>query len=136
MGKLRYGSGIATIEMDDTMDRLVRRAIEVSQPGLVRRLEETAQRIHAETVARWPVRTGRSKAGLDWYMAIKEGGTEIRAVISTGGVPYTFYVRPLSLYGGNTGWSEWVQRPMREAGAKLAIELGPIIARQLTGEER
>lgn len=133
MGNLRYGSGSVTVEMSDTLDRLAREAIDRVQPGLIAELTRTAQQVHANAVRRWPVRTGTSRAGLTWYLAISEGGTEIRAVVSTGGVPYTWYIRPQTLYNGNTGWNEWVQRPMRAAGPELAKVLGPIISRQLGG---
>jgi len=131
MARLRYGAGIATIEMDDTMDQLIRRAIENVQPGVVAKIEAATKAVAEDCERRWPVKTGKSKAGFDWYVAVTQDGTRIRGVIQNP-VPYTFYVRPSQLFGGTTGWAEWVQRPMKAAAAKLVDELGPQIVRDLS----
>ena len=128
MGRLRYGSGIATVELDDTMDRIDRRAVEVVHPGLVAAIEAKLEKVGQALVTRWPVRTGKSAAGFDWYVRVSQ--IEIKGVVENK-VPYTYYVRPRALWGGTTGWSEWVQIPMRQAQQELVDELGPEIVRGL-----
>ena len=130
MGRLKYSQGSITIEMDETMDRLVRRAIDQAAPGVLERVEADSRAVYTDAHKRWPVVTGRSRAGLTHEVIVSD--TEVRGRVSNP-VDYAFYVRPKKLYGASTAWSAWVQQPMRKAANKLAKELGPLVRRLLGG---
>src|SRR5687767_8919957 len=77
--------------------------------------------------AEWPVKTGRSRNGLD--DRIGESGAEIQAEI-VGSAEYTRVVRPKKLGGGVLAWTEYVEIPMSE----LMQSLGPDVAQALVDE--
>ena len=131
MAKLKFSQGSVSIEMDDTMERLVRRALDRAAPGVVQQITSETAEVHRLAVARWPVKTGRSKAGLEQEILVSTDSVRGRIV---NAVEYAPYVRPRWLYNTTTAWSALVQRPMRAAATRLVKALGPILRRSLEGK--
>jgi hypothetical protein len=136
---LRYGNGNVSIEMDDTLDRLYRNAIERAAPGVLERIEAETKAIHDEARRQWPVghprdpaRRGRahSREQLSWGASIK-GNQIVGWVRNTA--PWSPFIRPTKLYGSTTAFREWLQLPARKAARKLVKELGPVLTRKMTG---
>lgn len=130
MAKLRYSEGSVSIAMDDTLERLVRRALDEAAPGVVDRITAETAEVHRLAVSRWPVDTGRSKAGLREEIIVSPDSVRGRIM---NDVEYAPYVRPRWTYNTTTAWSVLVQRPMRAAAERLVKTLGPVLRRALEG---
>ena len=128
VGSTRFRDGAITIEMDDTLARIARRAVRQASPLVVDGIDEATQAIHADAYRSWPVLTGRSHAGLRQSLVL--GTSSVEGLIHTV-VDYTFYIRPREFYGAATAWAEWVQKPMRKAATVLVRTLGPELVRSL-----
>jgi hypothetical protein len=121
--KIRYGRGSAAVLMDDTMSAIVRRAIETTQPTVLRRLEREAAELHAEAYGRWPVKTGISRAALEHGIRIvPPNGLEAFVGVDTVAAPYAFFIKAEA--GGKHTWTEVVRKPGLARAKKLAQELG------------
>ncbi len=131
MPKLRIGSGIASVTMDDTMDQIFRRAIDNAQPGLLPILEAEIGKLYASAFSQWPVKTGISKAALDSSVRFI-GSDKIEAVLFNT-ADHSLYIR-----GNNLGKKSAYQELIRKPGIKLAPVLGELLAdkvsRVLTGK--
>jgi hypothetical protein len=126
--KLKFSDGPVAIEMDDTLERLVRRALDKAAPGVVDRITIETAEVYRVAKGLWPEKTGRSRAGLRQEVLV--GIDNVRGRIMND-VDYAYYVRPKVFYGSTTAWSEYVQRPMREAADKLAIDLPKLVRSSL-----
>ena len=118
--KLKFSDGPVAIEMDDTLERLVRRALHKAVPGVVDRITIETAEVYRVAKGLWPEKTGRSRAGLRQEVLV--GIDNVRGRIMND-VDYAYYVRPKVFYGSTTAWAEYVQRPMREAATRIAIQL-------------
>ena len=126
--RLRYGTGAMSVEMDDTMSKIARAAIERVQPGLLDELEDIARETHDDARKRWPVDTGESRAALDYGVRVVRSGTQVEAYVSND-APHTRYIRSRKI----TGLGEWdgeknpfallVRKPLQSSAKELAERL-------------
>jgi hypothetical protein len=130
MGKLRFGSGSVSVEMDDTLDRMVRAAINKAQPGALREVERATEELYAQAVAQWPVKTGTSRAGLRREVLVSQGLDRIRGRVFND-VDYAKYIRPRALYGADTAFVAYLRRPAKEIAERLTLRLLDLIPRAL-----
>lgn len=130
MGNLKFGRGAISVEIGDELDRMIRRGLAETRPGLLRHLEEAAKSVGAGATARWPVKTGKSKAAMQWGVRLIDEGIEAFVLndANNGGFPYVYAIRSRS---GTQMWKELVRRPMERRGAKLVDELGAIASRAM-----
>jgi hypothetical protein len=131
MAGIHVREGNVTVKLSDDLEVLARRALEEVAPGVMRALEEEAERVRNDAYRAWPVRTGVSREGLRAVTEITLDG-DVRAAVRND-VDYAPYIRPLSLHGATTAWQRWVRAPMTEAHKRLVRELGPIIIAALRG---
>lgn len=128
--KLTFGSGGTRITMDDTLDRIYRRAIERVAPGLLTRVELAIAEVYDEARQQWPVRTGRSRDGLQRHVTIAPDGARIVGSI-TNDVDYSRFIKARKL-GGRSAFVELLRKPLR----RRADELSTVLARQAASSLR
>tara|TARA_R110000796_G_scaffold3882_1_gene14847 strand:+ start:140 stop:535 length:396 start_codon:yes stop_codon:yes gene_type:complete len=121
MSKLHYSAGAASITMDDTMDKIFRRAVENVQPGVVKILESEIATLGAHADGKWPVKTGKSKALLAYGVRLL-GMDHIEAFIANS-ADYAFYIK-----GKNLGGKSAFQTLLRKPGLRLAPHLADLLA--------
>lgn len=124
MSKLKFGTGSIRIEMDDTLDRMVRQAAEKVAPGVLTRIESSIERIEAEASAKWPVASGRSKEGLEAHTIISPDQNLIRGTI-TNNAPYAYFIKSgQNGLGGKSAVVELIGKPIRAEAKHLAEDIG------------
>lgn len=131
MARLRFGSGSVRIEMDDTLDRIYRRALDRVAPKVVERIEDATEEVFDVAQIDWPVRTGRSRRGLQRFVAISSDHAHIRGTI-TNDVVYARFIRARNL-GGKSPFVELLRKPMRAKAKELAVVLATDTANGLRG---
>lgn len=128
---ITIGQGSVTATLDNGLEELLRRAIDHTVPGLVNRVEATAQGIYRGAFDRWPVRTGRSRAALAWEVRLAPDLSSIRARVSNS-APYAKYV-PVRSLGGKNAFVELLRKPTLAAGREIALEVAEVVERTLGG---
>ena len=131
MGRLRAKAGKVTVEYDDVLDRLYRAAAERLAPGLLDACERKMEAVRDAAASAWPVKTGRSRAGLEVVSSIDANSGRLTVQIRND-VVYAVYVPLSSTYGSSTAWQRLVRDPGRKATKELAAELGPVTLGILT----
>lgn len=113
MSKIRYGRGAASIVMEDTVERMVRAVLEQSQGAVLRSVERVIDLTYLPAFHRWPVRSGKSKALLDHYVAVMP--TKIIGVVTTTS-KYAYYIRTKRRDGIPVKhvWTELVKKPFKK----------------------
>lgn len=131
MGALTFGDARATVAMSDEFAALVRQAIDITMPGMVDKLEETASALEANARASWPVKTGTSRAALTSDVRLAPDYSSIRARVACE-VDYARYiVSPRIKSGSGSAFVELLRKPTEAAGAALAEELKDVMASTL-----
>jgi hypothetical protein len=111
----------------------MRRALDDVAPGVLDRLEATVTRVVDDARSRWPVRTGRSRDGLEAHVTIAPGQTSIRGTVANA-VDYAVYVRSGQRgLGGKSAVVELLRKPLRAAARELAVELADTVSTTLAG---
>jgi hypothetical protein len=128
---ITFRSGPATVQISDALERLVRRAAEQAQPGVLRMVEDERDFVLQGARRGWPEKTGRSKAALEAETRLEPGATGVRASIRND-VDYVRFIKARNLKGANP-WTVTVARPMRRALTRLSKELAPAFRRKLGG---
>ncbi len=124
-------AGDVTIKLSDGLDRFVERAIHNSAPGMLERITARVEPVLADARAAWPVKTGKSRAGLDLDVLVDTDREKLRVrIVNT--VDYAIFVRPSAYFGAATAWSRLVQKPMKRIHSELADELAAEIAKAVT----
>lgn len=131
MRRLTFGQGSVRIEMDAKLEELARRAVSQVAPGVLERIDQAVDQVLEEAEARWPVKTGRSKAGLAAYTSIAPGGACVQGTVMNP-VDYAVYVKSRKGgLGGRSAVVELLRKPLRAQAAQLAGELGTTVAESL-----
>lgn len=104
---------------DSKLIAMVERVIRESAKSVIGPMEDTANKIVSDAKEMWPVKTGKSKAGLT--VITRLSGTAVEVVI-TDPVPYTYLIKGLTTSGKNT-WNELIAKPSKKAGKQLGNEL-------------
>lgn len=109
------------IDDHELMDKLY--ALLKNTTPLVQALEDERDAVLNEARAQWPVKTGRSKAGLraSKYLSTKELYIGIE-----DNVPYVYYIKG-NEQGGRSTWKELVEKPLRKRIKPLRIRLADAI---------
>lgn len=131
--RLTLGAGAVSVVVDEAFDALLRRALNQTVPGIADRLEETADGLYQQAFAAWPVRTGRSRAGLAREVRVAPDLSSVRARLLND-VDYAKFIRSNRISGSGSAFVELMRRPTEEAARDLAEDLRPIIERTLSGE--
>ena len=134
---IRYGTGKHSIEIDDGIEKMIRRVIDDAFPGVADAIERTTDELYQDAFDAWPVKSGRSKAALTQTLTI-DGDTIRRTVLNpakkAGGFPYVFAIRTKQQDGDENLWGLLIRKPGRKAGELLAEELGPVLAAIAEGD--
>ena len=126
----RARDGNVTVTLDDTLERLVRAAAEKVLPGVLKVMEAGVSEVLDEAHDDWPVKTGRSRAGLQRSTELDLGRSAI-TVRARNDVPYAIYVKPAAWHGATTAWQRLVRSPMGALHKEFVEQLGPVIVEQL-----
>lgn len=127
MGRFRVGTGSIQAEVDVDTEALLRDVVDRSAPGVREALERAASDVYESARARWPVRTGRSRDGLEWVIVVAPDLSSIRASVIND-VEYARYIKARNLQG-KSAFVELLQKPIRARTDKLVSEIGPVIGR-------
>ena len=117
--------------MDDTLDRIFRRAIDQARPGLLPVLEAEAQRLGENARAEWPVKTGRSRAAIVYGVRVV-GGDGLESFVANTAA-YVFYIKGRA-QGGKSAWQELIRKPGLASVPRLLEILGNAMGDVLGGE--
>lgn len=121
-----FRDGNVTVTLDDAWTKLARQAVDAALPGVLKTMEREVAQLADAAAEEWPVRTGKSRAGLEVVTSIDVGRSEVKVSIRND-VPYAIYVRPKVWHGAATAWSRLVQGPMGKLQVELVQILGPEI---------
>jgi hypothetical protein len=136
--RVQFGSGGSAIVVEDGFAADLHAMLERASRGVLSAMEAEADEVYLRVLGAWPEKTGRSRAEFFKGVRVEDRGAgeviEVfigneREALDERGRPYLYFIRPRG--GGPTLWSSLVQRPMAEAGDRLADELGPIVARSM-----
>lgn len=115
------------LQLDDGLDRLVRRIEGRAARAIERPFARHARRLQQEARAQWPVDTGRSRRQLRIDVYLTTAGVVVEA---TCDVTYATDVRRRGQPKGEA-WRELVERPMtaigRTVGDDVARELAAVV---------
>lgn len=114
------GSGAVRAAVDLPTEALARQILAAGAPGVAEAVERAADRIVAEARERWPVRTGRSRAGLEAVVVVDPGLTTIRGTV-VNEVEYARFVKDKQ---DRSAMTELLAKPIRAATPALIAEIG------------
>lgn len=136
--RLRLGRGKNTLILQDEQASIVRDVIEGALPGVLDRLEQEA-RDHYETAQKaWPVKTGRSKRAMNWWVRLPRGDMSVLEGFvgfepGEEGSSYAHLIKGKK-DGGKQSWRVHLQVPMRERATELNRDIAAILVSGLAGE--
>ena len=129
--KLKFGSGAIRLDMDDTLERMMRAAAERVAPGVLDRIDTAVTRIEAEATRRWPVKTGKSRDGLASHTIITPDGDHIRGTVMND-VFYARYVKSFkNSLNGKSAMVTLLMKPIQAEAKLLAEDLGKIATKAI-----
>jgi len=129
-----YGSGSATVEVEDRTPELVRAVVDRVAPGALDLIRVEVRRIHASAHSRWPVgrerkdRTYHSREALGWEVRIDNLETLRGRVFNTA--PWSRYIKPKGLKG-KSAFVELLRKPLRERADHIVMQLGSLVRDEL-----
>lgn len=131
MGRLTFGDSRATVTMDGAFEGLVRAALDETVPGMLSKMEATAAALEADAAAKWPVRTGKSKAALTSEVRVAPDYGSIRARIACEADYARYIISSKIKSGSGSAFVELLRRPTEAAGKVLAEDLKQVLASTL-----
>lgn len=113
-------------KMNDTLQRIARRAVDKVQPGLIDAIEAETRRIHDEAVRDWPVgRFRKDRGGVHsrdrMAMELVIDGDKVRGRV-TNDAEWAPYIRANNLLQ-RSPYVELLKKPLKKARDKLVREL-------------
>lgn len=126
--KLTIGGGIVSVDIDRTLEDIVKQALQRTNPGVLEEMEAVSDKIFDRAIRRWPVDSGKSKQGLEKSRRIVNFNT--LEVFITNKVKYTFFIRGKAQNRRRT-WNVLVSTPGSRAGTRLAEKIGDRLAETL-----
>lgn len=138
MQRLRFGAGSVSVEMDDTLERIYRRALEDVHPGLLDAIQGEVEPIYRDVLKRWPI--GKERPDRPYHsisrfrqaVTITPDHSTVRGTI-TNDAPWARFVAPVNLWGRN-GFVELLRKPMRKAHRRIATKVAKQAAERLAGD--
>lgn len=124
-GRARWGVSV-TVRSTGRIEQWARDMASGAPRAAELALEATLGPVVEDARDRWPVETGRSRAGLDLAVRPTSGGASASV---TDEAPYT---KMIKLRSGVRPWRDYI----RKAGAEAVAEMGPEILRALREEGR
>lgn len=129
---IRYREGNVTVTVGDELQRWVDELIRSTAHEVLGAIELEVDRVYRAAVSDWPVKTGRSRAGLRTALTLDRTQARVEGSVLAL-VPYSVYIKPRKLRGRTTAWQEYVRGPMTAARKRLVAQLGDVI---VTGGRR
>lgn len=127
---LQVRQGNVTVTLDDGLEKLARAAIENVLPGVLDEMTRLAAEVASDAHADWPVKTGKSAAGIRLVQELDLGRSSV-AVRIRNDVSYAIYVKPAVWHGATTAWERLIRKPMADLHRELTERLGPQIVEAL-----
>lgn len=136
--RLRLGRGSNTVIIENGLDDMVRRFLEDTIPGVLPRMEAEAEDLYNAAQAKWPVKTGRSKAAMNWWIRFPRPDPLDRIEAFVGfepGEPGSKYAHLVKgrKDDGKQSWRVHLLRPAQERGEKLGTDIAAMVADILAG---
>lgn len=130
--KAKRGGVEVDLTMEETQyfDRFTRGVAPVTRAAL----DEAIEKVYNDAVARWPVKTGTSRAGLD-YGIMFTSLDSLRGYVRND-VGYAKYIRTRGLPKTGSAFVELMRKPMQEEAKRLAFVLSDEIAAAVAGRKR
>jgi hypothetical protein len=110
------------VRAGDTADKLVARLLANAGPAIGGAFERHLTALAVDAVAKWPVRTGTSRAGLN--LRLTKSGSDIVGVVSND-VPYARFIRFRGGQPYGTVALELLFKPAADLGARIAADAAP-----------
>lgn len=126
---VRYREGGVTVVVGDEIRAYVERVISETAGVVLERIEAEITKVHKRAQTRWPVASGRSKAGLKTAITLDRDKARVEGGVLAI-VPYSIYIK--SFKGGLGGahvWTVLVRKPVVNVKRRLAEELGDVIVK-------
>ena len=120
----RFREGNVTVELTGDLEKLALEAVDRLLPGVREQMEANARDIWNSARGEWPVKSGRSRAGLELLTEIRDDAVLVKIL---NDVPYAVYVRPRDWFGVTTAWARLVKTPMKAAAKDLAKTVGKVL---------
>lgn len=131
MGRLRYTEGSISIEMDETLERFVERAVDQLYPGLIDQLDAAAKDVYRQARREWPVGPERRHLAIrrtdgPYHSAdrlhheiVVDGAIHTVTARVWTSAPWAIYIKsPLQLY--RSAVVELMRKPMRKKRSEVA----------------
>jgi hypothetical protein len=118
--RLRIRSGGALVDLDDGTAAFVERAIRTAHRVVVTEIEQATGAVHDSAAVKWPVKTGDSKAALEWGLQMPTT-SRVQGTISND-VGYAYMIKGKAQSGRST-WQELVAKPMLAASKVLVNKI-------------
>ena len=131
----RVRDGNVTVTIDDALEDLVAAAIDRALPGVRARMTADTTELLEHAEGEWPVKTGRSRAGLEQVEELDIGRSSFTTRIRND-VPYAIFVVPAKWHGATTAWQRLVRGPMASLHKEFTEILGPVIVEGLRSAVR
>lgn len=114
-------AGNVTFDVRDGLADAVQRTLRNLDDNVLRRANAAADEVFEEARASWPVKTGRSRDGLERVTTVDVGEGTIRVSIRNT-VEYAKYIKAKNL-GGKSPFVELLRKPLVRVARDLAREL-------------
>lgn len=136
--RLRLGRGKSTLILQEEQASIVRDVIDGALPGVLERLEQEARDHYESAQKAWPVKSGRSKKAMNWWVRLPRGDMSIIEgfVGFEPGEPGSAYAHLIKgkRDGGKQSWRVHLQQPMRERAMNLHRDIVDRLVAGLAGD--
>lgn len=136
--RIRLGRGKSTLILQEEQASIVRDLIDGTLPGVRERLEQEARDHYDAAQRAWPVKTGRSKRAMNWWVRLPRGDMSVLEGFvgfepGEEGSSYAHLVKGLK-DGGKQSWRVHLQQPMRERAMNLHRDIVDRLVAGLAGD--
>lgn len=127
MTKIVARTGGTTVEISPELAAFVDRMTRALAPTTRATMDRELRKVYDNAVDQWPVKTGRSKAALEYGLAV-ESADVVRGFVACD-VGYARYIRSIKLPGTGSAFVELMRKPVAKAIEPITDALAADLAR-------